>query len=572
MNKNSYKYKLNTFYKKTRKQKPKSKSKSNKSNQHSTNKMFKEILGNVWITDPNNIQFPEMKQSLYRKYNPEGVSLAFSGGGRRAYSGYIGVLRGLYNIDIYNSNAFIKSQFVSVVSGSAWLLGTFLFANKNINKDLLLGKSIHPKDITLSTLHNTNFENNDFLGNRLIDVNIQQYLEQAYKKGIRPEYIWSYSIGQIFLKYYGLNDKIMALNDSHAKNIYMLTKKKPIIPSNNSPFLISNCSIINTTKKKKSGTTIFQVTPYYSGTLNTLCYKKKTNSTSCIGGVLQDTYILGSINPLLQENLLNNKDSIQIKAKIPLYQTNLFTLDSMIGVSGDSQIEKFTYISQNIIQSYNLWSPLTTNTSLCQIGDGAYCDVIGITSLLTRNVKHIIAFVSCSSDIPEGTTIHDYNGFSEIPILNLFGLYNNNYTNIDPNFNQSNDMQVFSKSDWPYFAKNILYTKSKGGPVYSRTKLQVLPNTLLGIKGGYDVDLLVIVIQKSRIFNNLLPKSISDTFSNESGPFPNFPNYPMVNNNLNKIMSITKEETNLLSSYCEWCIINTPLKHIIQQMYIESGV
>jgi len=554
---------------------------------------FTEIETQIWLNKPSKIIFPELYPNNFgskRLFSPEGVSLAFEAGGRRAYSGFIGILRGLNKIRINNLDAFECSQFVSTVSASSWLLGTYLFANKTISRNLLLGSYIPPENISMETLNNVNFglKNNYFLGNRLVSADIKKYIDEGYANGIQPEYLWNYGISEIFLKPYGLNNKIISIKDTYADYIYKITGLKPITPNEDLPFWISNCALLHIQNNKMLGTAIFQVTPIYAGLPNLICNKyspfgfNNTNIDACVGGFFQNTYSVGSINPNLFSSY-NNKhakdwESINVKVKIPFYQNNyfgnnLFTLESVIGTSGSSQASKFNYNANNVIPSFNLWSPKSNSTDFVPIGDGAYCDFTGITSLLSRNVKHIISFITCSNNIKENANPKIHSDFCGLNILNLFGLNKTNLCNQnDPNFNESNNNQVFQKEDWLIFAKKLIDSIATGGPGFSRNKFNVLPNYLLGIQGGYEVDLLVVVINTSSQFNKLLPKSISDTFSNLSGPFPNFPNYPLINSNLNLLISLSKAQINLLDSYIEWCILYPTLKNTILQMYLEAGV
>ena len=538
--------------------------------------MFREISSQIWFNKQPNILFPELSSETNisnRKYDPDGVSLAFEAGGRRSYTGFIGFIRGLYNIQINDSNAFESSQFVSTVSGSSWLMGTYLFANKNIESNLLLGKYIPPNKITINSLNNVNFEDNNknyFLGSRLVNCNIKKYVEEGYKKGIHPEYIWNYGVGKAFLKPYGLDNKIIAINEIHSKNIHKTTGIKPITPNEKLPFWIANCSLYNMKNNKTRGSTLLQVTPLYSGIPNVICNKNtpfgfnNTSEDARVGGVFQSTYSIGSMNP----NITNEENEITINVKIPEYQNGLFTLNSIIGTSGSSNAPKFSYISDNVIPSYNLWSSTPQSNVFVPIGDGAYCDWTGIASLLSRNVKHIISILSCGNDIRDDATPESYEDFCGLQILNLFGLNDDTLCEKNPPFfYQSNDNQVFKKSDWVGFAKNILDSKSTGGPVFSRKKLFVLKNDLLGIKGGYYVDLLVIVIQTSSIYNNLLPKSITNTFTDPNGPFPNFPNYAMTTKNFDTLISMEKHQINLLDSYVEWCTLYPSVKQNIIDMF-----
>jgi hypothetical protein len=543
---------------------------------------FKDIRSQIWINKPQDILFPELSpyNGLNRTYSPEGVSLALSAGGRRAYAGSIGFIRGLYKIRVNGSNAFEKSQFISTVSGSSWLLGAYLFANKNIDSRQLLGESIPPENITMDTLNTINFDTKDnyYLGNSLLYTDIQQYIQDGYNKGVHPEYIWFYACGQVFLKPYGLENKVVSISESHAHYIHNITGIMPITPNEKLPFWISNCALLNIKNGIIRGTTLFQATPFYSGIPNVIYNKDTpfgfdgTSDDACVGGFFQNTYSVGSINPNMNYNN-KQKEGVTVDLQIPLYQQNLFTLDSIIGISGSSQAVKFSYIAKNVIPTFNLWAPITNTTTPVPLGDGADCDRNGISSLLSRNVKHIISIINCDNDISDNANVETYSDFCELNILNLFGLNNDDLCkDIKHYLYESNANQVFQKNDWPAFAQQFLDTRATGGPVFSRSKLLVLPNYLLGITGGYYVDLLVIVVQTSSIYNNLLPKSITDMFSDLSGPFPNFPNYPMIDSKLNLLISLKKHQINLLDSYVEWCVLYPSLKNNIISMYTEAGV
>jgi len=542
---------------------------------------FRDISGQIWINNPNNFTFPELSQyddKLTRQYSPEGVSLAFQAGGRRSYTGFIGFIRALYKIRVNGANAFESAQFVSTVSGSSWLLGTYLFANKNIDSELLLGHYIPPQEINMDSLKTINFNNMNskyYLGSRLVGTDIKKYIQEGYNMGIEPEYLWNYGVDRVFLEPYGLNNKIVAINDKYADYIYNMTGIKPITPNEKLPFWIANCGLLNVKNGKIRGTTIFQVTSMYSGIPNVICDKEQEfgfndiNKNDCVGGFFQSTHTIGAINPKIKYNY----EGDMINYKIPLYQSMLFNLGSIMGTSGSSQASKFSYIAKNVIPSFNLWTPKSEDTLFVPIGDGAHCDWTGITSLLSRNVKHIISILSCGNDIKETATPESYGDFCGLNILNLFGLNNDNICEKQmPYLYESNANQVFQKEDWSIFAQKLLDTKSMGGPVFSRNKLYVLPNYSLGIKGGYYVDLLVIVVQSSSIYNSLLPKNITDTFSNPSGPFPNFPNYPMTDSNFEFLISLEKHQINLLDSYVEWCVLYPTLKNTIIDMYNQHNI
>jgi len=149
---------------------------------------------NMWnsvINDETYI-FPELSDNLIneKKYNPNGVGLAFSGGGTTAYTSGIGYLRGLRKIAIGNSNAYDLTQFISSISGGSWVTGTYLFAQRDttVTDDKLLGEYIEPNDITYETLNNINFTENDhdntFLGARIINFDVISMILEGITNGI----------------------------------------------------------------------------------------------------------------------------------------------------------------------------------------------------------------------------------------------------------------------------------------------------------------------------------------------------------------------------------------------------
>ena len=201
------------------------------------------------------------------------------------------------------------------------------------------------------------------------------------------------------------------------------------------------------------------------------------------------------------------------------------------------------------------------------LGDGGFSDNSGVLSLLARGVKRIISFAN------DQDKIINYSSTTCQSLPSLFGVANTSCASLYPD---SNSKQVFNSSDYT----NIIFpqlqtTLNSGGPTYARASLQVLPNKIYGIAGGYTVDILFILLQPSSIFNNQLPKEIQNqitsiplTSLSIQGDFNNFPNYLTSFQNLNLGgVSLTLSQINLLSSYTEWCLNQQPLKGIIQQMY-----
>jgi hypothetical protein len=350
--------------------------------------------------------------------------------------------------------------------------------------------------------------------------------------------------------------------------------KRAIIPPQDAPFWICNASLIDS-NIINNGCTQIQFTPLYSGFPQIL---GNTNN-DFIGGSWVSTYAFGSLAP--NKLLLNNNcNPNRLKLKVPTYQGGPLTLENIIGTSS-SGYAFITYdIAKNLFGQlvkldpiYNFICPkVPFKEVLSYTGDGGISDNTGIMNLVARNCKYIIAFNNTSDNFETSSGVYNFCNSS---LLQLFGLYNQ--YNCSNTFNQPNidSIQIFNSSDWVSFSQQFIDTSATGGPSYARAQLQVLPNLQNGIKGNYIVDLLVISLQPSTNYNILLPKNISDTFNDQRGPFPNFPNYATIGEDVAKLLQLTPSQINLLQCYTYWSINNSSkseLKNEILDMYVKANI
>jgi len=589
-----------------------------------------KISCTMWnsVTEEGSYIFPEFNDELSdRVYDTNGVGLAISGGGSIAYIAAIGYLRALHKLTIKNKSLYDSTQFISSVSGGSWFSGTYLFANKNYNSKLLLGNNIHPSEITTKSLNEVNFtitnNENKFLGARALDFFILPKMIELIKNGSPLEKAWINTISEQFLKPYNLHGKSVSLNKKESEKIFYKNNIQTIIPKSNSPFWICNSSLFYSPIISEGITgTIF--TPLYSGLPQIL---GSNLNSSLIGGIYTESIGFNSQWPIyIKENLAhlfviisltilqiindisnnNNFNELICKENHEFYKFNgngdfisgsetivkiekskLLTLGDMIGSSSaiyvgyvydiDNDIGLSKYgILDDFNPRYNiLCSKLPKQSKISMFGDGAYANNLGIISLAARNIKKIICF---DTDINDNYRSNYYNNNDNVQNINqdnssfslsnlfpLFGIDNQTSTSISGS--NQNARQIFPSKSWEDVKLQFLNNKKKGGATYARLKVNILPNKQYGVKGNYVVDLCVILLQPSTIFNSLIPKEISNTFSDLTGRFPNFPNYPILYTNKDEIVNFTKEQINLLHCYCEWCITSTYLKDVIIDMY-----
>jgi hypothetical protein len=178
----------------------------------------------IWNTN-NKPFFPELCDNLVniRSFNPNGVSIAFSGGAPRAFTAMLGYMNALTKLKVGDKNAVTAAQYLSSVSAGSFFFGTYLFAKGSKYSDArLLGKLLPPRKITNKSLETLNSKNKYFMGQCILHTPIQNYLLEGQKKGIPNGYLWQYAIGKLFLTRYGLSKQIVTLNSYY----YDLKTKK----------------------------------------------------------------------------------------------------------------------------------------------------------------------------------------------------------------------------------------------------------------------------------------------------------------------------------------------------------
>ena len=497
------------------------------------------IQSKIWYLDE--YKFPEICQKLY---SPEGVGIAISGGGSTAYVSAIGYIRALNKLGLYE-----KTQFLSSVSGGSWFSGVITFAK--VNKKKLLGKYIPPEKINYNSLNTINYDNQKFMGLSPTNAPVTQYIVEANAKGIDNHFLWNYATGKIFLEPYSIDNKYISLNG-----------KKGLTSNKNSPFWIANCSLLDKNVLPQ-GATCIQMTPYYSGMQQVIYYEGKPY----IGGYYLSTYAFSSKAPdILKEstNCKYFKDNLIVPKK-----EFRATLENIIGTSSAA----FAYdagVLSHVVNNpkldsfnpfYNVFTPEVPDKTInTQVGDGYIFNNTGIVPLVARGCKKIISF-----DIITGQITSFSQLLSSSALLQLFGLYSQLGGSTDiPNIDA---IQIFPKNEWREVESQLRNTYYSGGPTYANVELTVLDNEHNGVKSGFKIQLLVILMVGSENYNKLLPIDISSTFNDPNGPFPYFPGYSVIFPNKDELIQLTKEQVNLLHSYTEWSIFNSPLCNIIKELY-----
>lgn len=503
----------------------------------------------LWYTGTT-YGFPEICENLY---SPSGVGIALSGGGSTAFCAVIGLIRYLLFNKIGNKTLYELTQFISSVSGSSWIMSILMFSS--LEKEKLLGEYISPDRINYETLNTVNFDKcSKFIGKLLTNAPIIDYMTEGYRKGIDTHFLWNYAIGKIFLKPYGLDNKYINLKCSN-KNV--------LKPVKNSPFWIANASLLKE-EITHQGITGVQFTPYYSGLQQII----DLNSKPFIGGYFLSTYAFNCQAPNVLKMHLNSCQSYKRNVEVPSTRYRA-TLDNIIGTSS-SAYAYYAGVLAKILDNptldafnptYNYFTTDNPDVNISsQTGDGYYSDNTGIVSLVARGVKKIIAY---------NIIVGDYDNFdqalcySELP--QLFG--QSEAQGCSKEFPNPDSVQVFPSEKWSYVKNRLNVTYQSGGPSFVSTTLDVLPNSHVGVAGGYTVNIIIVLMVKSKKYVDVIPQNISNTFNDPNGPFPYFPNYKLVFTNQGKLIQLTKQQINLLSSFSQWYFKQPSLSNAIYDLY-----
>jgi hypothetical protein len=529
----------------------------------------------IYDINPNsNISFPELDVNLVhsRKFDPNGVSIALNAGSTRATTAGIGYVLGLLDIPIGDTNAFIASNYFSTASGGSWFAGPYFFGKQanNLTDEQILGKPIPLEMINELTLNTYNYDKKTFLPQTYYNSFTFLKLVESTLTSL-PDKIWINFNGKLFLESYNINNKIVALNEYYANELKINNPniKDVIIPPPDFPYWISNGSLLYPPIVDK-GLTNFAMTAMYAGFLQVL-----GDGNEKVGGNLIETFAYGCKIPSTEEL---EKPDILKNVKIPVNQ-GYFTLDDMIGISSANfGYETYTisqYPSSNLIlknldklnPTYDLWCSENPNiTNQAQYVDG-YLSTSGsgIVPLVARKVKKILSFLTPGPIIDEFIPDLDNDDVIGATIAPLYGQGNNT----PPYTSDPNSVQIFESKYFEDFKIQLVNKVQSNGPVYIRQKLNVLPNYQNGVSGNYEVDILYIILRSNTSFNSQLPISISSQFSQFGSPLYNFPNYSEANFKFQGFLDYPKDKSNLLISYCYWCIQQTELKDIIKSFYNE---
>lgn len=515
--------------------------------------------------------------------NKKNVGICFSGGGPRAFACTLGYLRALryYNHD-NNLNNYInilkEIKYISGVSGSTWAIIPYIYLNKDITDSEFLGYNFMGNLNKKIDINIANYEGNNYLGNSISKyASNSQLLYYIYEAFEYLDYrersrIWSYIVGQIFLKPYGLLDtKLIGPNKEYIKEI--LNKSPLNVESkfncmrDDVPYYFINATVVDPNKKGSLVNTDFKpfiFTPVYSGMKSKL-EKDKIK----YGGNYIDTYGFHPYSILkLPKKYGEKMASVEIPIAHSLNDIHRFNLFDMMGASSSA----FSIITEKIglgklNPSYRLYNEEEEKVEYFDFADGGTLDNLGILPMLQKKVKHIVLFINSDNPLRKNMNLEEMNKEIDIFLRQLFlGKCKQDQLQYFGYFTFQCDCKVFKNrenNDWINLLKNLKNNIDKNGVGFAELyNVETLENKEYGIP-NYIIDRLSIVylydLENWR--KNRCGDDVDILLSTDK--FKHFPYYNTVFENCNwfneEVLQIEQSKINLLSDMCYWSIQKEPL-------------
>jgi len=201
--------------------------------------------------------------------------------------------------------------------------------------------------------------------------------------------------------------------------------------------------------------------------------------------------------------------------------------------------------------------PGPRQTITYQLGDGASIENTGLLALLQRRVPKIAMVIN--TDVPLSTDVdfcnvasdYDPSGTVSSALADKFGFPT--VSSMSGLFWARN--QVFSKSDFLPLLCELGTLRKAGRPLVSRHQLPVQPNAWWGISGGWTVDLLLVLLDRSPAFEAELPaETQAEVEKGTVGRFAHFPHFKTVLQTAD-LTALHVDQANLLAALMEYAVM-----------------
>eukprot|EP00434_Breviolum_minutum_P005784 symbB.v1.2.005099.t1/scaffold234.1/size257806/18 len=421
------------------------------------------------------------------------TALAFSGGGGRAFAFSLGVLRALEHLGLMR---YVDG--ISSVSGGSWAASVYMFSTLPVNH--LLGASTKPSELTLA-----NLEKPESALGTVGAVSSMAIAKKLVKAGIEPQELWVNTISKAILEPFGLHDldSYMAADQASVREIRQrnphLKDAKFLTPAPGRPkmFVMSGALLGPTGyKATKDNVVSLQMSPDFVGSPF-----YPNDEPSLVGGGFVESFAFGGLGGQQCWGFLRldagsfpwhfKSSQTEPQARTCCFVARLSCTDTKHSRSDYWAIPSPRFDKQQSASTYLL-------------GDGGNIDNSGLLALLQRRARRIILVVSSGSALPDDVDFCTVPSLSPDVAKRLENQLQANF-----GFWKEDDIgefltrnQVFRKDQLLPLLCQLQSLKKLGKPTVAKRKLKVLANSWWGIDGGFDVELLVVYLDKCKDFES----------------------------------------------------------------------
>ncbi|CAJ1422875.1 unnamed protein product [Effrenium voratum] len=499
------------------------------------------------------------------------TGVCFSGGGSRALSFTLGVLRALESLKLIP-----HVDAISSVSGGTWASAIYMFA-KDVSVEELLGEDTHPNVLTMAKLREVPARLGD-----VATTNIASKISSMMfvsKGSTNPHDMWIKLYAEAVLKPFGLANRsqYMAANEESLQSILErnpgLTREQFMVPNPLRPktFIMGGTMLapLGLSATEDSAVSL-QMSPDFTGSPfypkdKLVTYGGGDGREFLVGGGFVESFAFGGSAPLSADGQRGGGD-VQMEAP-----PTAFSLADAIGISSAAfasvllsvpiAAKLFGYQAEEFLPVKDVW-PVTSNkfpnwrASLkYQLGDGAEVDNTGMMALLQRKVPKIVAVFGTNRPLAEDMDFCldlsqiDLRGKATNDLLDKFGVTKEGVGEYLV-YNQ-----VFHLDDLHKLLCEFQKKLRAGDPLVVQQRLEVLENEKWGIKGNWHVNMIFVYLHRSKRFDvNLPPETFQEVEKGGSGGFGNWPHFKTSHQNSGSFTSYTPAQVNLLAGFGEYMV------------------
>ncbi|CAE7769672.1 unnamed protein product [Symbiodinium pilosum] len=502
------------------------------------------------------------------------TGVCFSGGGSRALSFALGILRALESLQLIP-----HVDAISSVSGGTWASSIYMFA-QNVSVKELLGEDTTPNDLTMQRLQSQ--------PPRLGDVattNILSLLWRKYVKSVsNPHDLWIDVYAEAVLKPFGLANRsqFMAADEASLQRILErnpeLQREQFLVPNPLRPktYIMGGTILapVGLEATERSAVSL-QMSPDYTGSPfypqeDVVQYEGAGDRDFLVGGGMVESFAFGGSTPLTEAGQMG-EHLAQMEAP-----PSPFSLADAIGISSAafasvlvsasgwlSAVQWIAGQAREYLPVKDYWPVLShrfrkwRSAMKYELGDGAETDNTGMMALLQRRVQKIVVVHSTNVELSKEL---DFCIF-DLSDLDLHKKVSNDlldkFGHVAENAGEYLvHNQVFPRKDLQPLLCEFQKKRKAGDPLVVERQLEVLENKKWGIRGNFQASVIFVYLSGCDRFDmNLPPETLEEVQKGRWGKFNNWPHFKTSSQNSGKFTSYTPEQVNLLSALGEYMML-----------------